>query len=291
MTAPPELVDLAQTIAVAAGDLIMGHFRSATLEVDHKADGSFVTVADKEAEQYIRALIDQHCPGDGIIGEEYDEVPSSTGRTWIIDPIDGTLSFVHGVPLFSTLIGIRDEAGPLAGVIHAPAVDEIAVAGRGLGCLVNGVPAAMSSTATLAEATVLTSGLADYWPPEVLERLIGCGARVRTWADGGYAHVLLASGRVDAVVEPWMNLWDVAPVECLIPEAGGSVAWADVGGRQGYVASNGAHRPGNCFVIGLANPKTVARAQFGQWGYDPPHADREPIGLTRKRPSNEGSSV
>lgn len=233
-----ELTDLAEHIARQAGELIMSQFRSPELDIDTKADGSFVTAADRTAEKVMRDLIHKHCPEDGIIGEEYDDVASTSGREWILDPIDGTLSFVHGVPLFSTLVGVRDESGPLVGVVSAPAVDEIAVAGRGIGCLVNGAPATMSTTEKLADATVITSGLKDYWPSDNLDRLIDCGALIRTWADGGYVFILLASGRVDAAVEPWVNLWDVAPAECIIPEAGGMADWVDVGGREGFVASN-----------------------------------------------------
>ncbi len=218
----------------------MKWFRSVDLEVDHKPDGSHVTRADVDAERAIRAVIQAERPGDGIIGEELEPVVSTTGVTWTIDPIDGTMSYVHGVPLFSTLVAASDENGPAVGVIEAPAVGEIAVAGRGLGCTVNDRPARVGSASVLSEATLVTSGLSDYWPAGALGRLLGCGGAVRTWADGGYGYILLASGRIDVMIDAWVKPWDVAAAACIVPEAGGVVREVRTGVDTGYVATNAA---------------------------------------------------
>ena len=235
----PELIDFAEALVDVAGLITMRWFRSADLQVEHKSDGSVVTAADREAEQAMRDLIARERPGDGIVGEEFEEVPTETGLRWILDPIDGTISFAHGVPLFSTLVALTDHTGPAVGVIDAPAVGERAVGGRGRGCVVNGDVAHVSTAETLTGATIVTSGLADYWPEPMLHRILSSPALVRTWADGGYGYILLASGRIDAMLDAVVNPWDVAPAECLIPEAGGRAEFLDVAGRQGFVATNG----------------------------------------------------
>ncbi len=129
-----DLLEFAVDAARQAGVFTLTHFRRAGLVVDHKSDDSPVTAADRGAETLLRQLIADRYPDDGIIGEEQDRVPGTSGRTWIIDPIDGTKSFVHGVPLFTNLVACRDQDGPLVGVINTPALEEATWAGRGLGC-------------------------------------------------------------------------------------------------------------------------------------------------------------
>lgn len=236
--------------ARGAGRVAMEWFQSDRLIADGKADGSPVTQADKAAERFIRDAIASAHPDDGILGEEYDEVASSSGRTWVIDPIDGTKSFVHGVPLFGTLLACLEDGMPTIGVIVMPALDECVAAETGAGCWWwrsghAATRARVTDRATLRGAMVLSTSF-EYYDNAARKRawmgLNDLGAHTRGWSDC-YAFVLLATGRADAVVEPaLMNLWDIACVPVIIGEAGG--AWSDINGDRSLetgsmVASNG----------------------------------------------------
>lgn len=239
--ADQSLVDLAVELATGAGALTRKWFDRGTVAFDTKADGSPVTEADKAAERYLREQIGSAFPTDAIIGEEEADRNGTSGRTWIIDPIDGTKSFTHGVPLYGTLLAVVDEHGPAVGVIVMPALDEIVSAGRGLGCFHNGRETSVNDTADLSTSYAMTSGL-EYWPDTAeRDRILDSELTVRTWADA-YAYVLLATGRCEAVVDPLVKLWDVAPMQVIIPEAGGQISneagetW-EPGGH--FVATNG----------------------------------------------------
>ena len=144
----------------------------------------------------------------------------SSGRTWILDPIDGTQSFINGVPLFANLVAFEDEHGSAVGVINLPAINECIWAGRGLGCFADGEKAHVSNIETLDGCCVVTSGV-DYWDSlYFFESLSKTETTVRTWGDA-YGYALVATGRVDAMVDPIVNPWDVAPMLTIIPEAGG----------------------------------------------------------------------
>lgn len=235
----------------AAGDLTLRWFRSAELDVDHKADGTPVTEADRAAERYLREGLARLFPDDAVIGEEEPDTTGSSGCTWIIDPIDGTKAFTHGVPLYSTLVARYDEAGCALGVINLPALGETLYAGRGLGCRLRRADGAVldarvSARSTLAGGCVCTSGLGG-WDRAHLDRLLGSGALVRTWGDG-FGFALVATGRVEAMVDPEVALWDVAPLPVILTEAGGrftdaagaaSPAALDPGRTHAAVATNG----------------------------------------------------
>ena len=239
--AAPALLDLAVSIAREAGELTLGYFGSKSLDVERKGDGSPVTDADRRAEQLARDRILAAYPDDSIIGEEFDDVSGSSGRTWVIDPIDGTHSFVCGVPLYATLIAVIDEHGPAIGAVNIPALGELVAAGRGLGATFNGEPTTVGTTRDVAKSTVTTSGF-DYLSEESSLAIRDTGASFRTWGDG-YGYVLVATGRVDAMVDaPGLSLWDVAPMNVVIPEAGGTItSWSGVPLPQGgaTLASNG----------------------------------------------------
>ena len=219
-TVDPALVEFAVDIAREAGALTLRYFRRSDLVVKGKDDGTPVTVADRDAERLLRDRIGEAFGDDAIVGEEEADVSGSSGRTWILDPIDGTQSFVHGVPLFSNLVALEDEHGPAVGVINVPALGECVWAGRGLGCFVDGEPARVSDRADLWGACIVTSGV-DYWPSATaLDEFVGQGAVIRTWGDA-YGYVLVATGRADAMVDPVVFRWDVAPMLTILPEAGG----------------------------------------------------------------------
>ena len=213
------LVDFAVDAARRAGRLTLDWFQRPGLSVRTKRDGTPITEADLAAERFLRTTIDKACPGDGIRGEEEGGSTGRSGRTWVIDPIDGTRAFAQGVPLFATLVALIDEYGPALGVICLPALDECVWAGRGHGARWNGEPCRVSHRAALADAYVCTSGL-SYWPEAALDRVRAAGARVRTWGDA-YGYALVATGRAEAMVDPECFDWDVAPMSVIIPEAGG----------------------------------------------------------------------
>ena len=222
MTPPavdPGFLDEAVALAREAGQLTLNWFRSAELAVDDKHDGTPVTAADRAAERLVRERLAARYPNDTVIGEEEADFEGSSGRRWIVDPIDGTKAFTHGVPLYSTLLAFDDEHGPAIGVIDLPALGETVYAGRGLGCFCSGVPARVSDRDRVRGAYLTTSGF-DYWTEEALSAVHASGMFMRTWGDG-YGYALVATGRVEAMVDPVAAAWDVAAMPVIIGEAGG----------------------------------------------------------------------
>lgn len=207
--------------AIDAGRIALAHYQT-DVAVELKADRSPVTLADRGAEQAIRQAIADRFPDHSVVGEEYgaDDRPSSF--RWVVDPIDGTKSFVRGVPLFGTLIGLEIDGRVEVGVCHLPALGETVAAATGLGCTWNGRTARVSDTRTLEEATVLFSDgrmlgerLGDR--RQAFERATGL---LRTWGDC-YGYCLVATGRADVMIDPAMNPWDCAALVPILREAGG----------------------------------------------------------------------
>jgi histidinol phosphatase-like enzyme (inositol monophosphatase family) len=221
MTTLESLLDEAVDLVAEAGAMTLRWFQTTDLAVDAKADGSPVTVADRTVEAWLREEIDRRHPHDAVVGEELPDSVGTSGRTWIIDPIDGTKSFARGVPLYSTLLAVTDGDGPAVGVIGLPALGSVVAAGRGLGCHADGSRCHVSATATMTGACVTMSGL-EYLPAGLIDDICSAGPLVRTWGDG-YGWALLATGRVDAMVDPGLNAWDVAAMNVIIPEAGGVI--------------------------------------------------------------------
>lgn len=221
-----ELLDFAVDAARAAGRVAMEWF-GREVEVERKADATPVTVADREGEVLLRGRLADRCPDDGVIGEEFGVVEGESGRRWTLDPIDGTISFVHGVPLFCTLIGLLDGDRSVLGVIHLPAIDETIAAASGRGCrwTFRGEtrPARVSSRVDLAKGTALMTDLGRLPGPDLgaaFARFRGAARIVRTWGDG-YGHALVATGRAEAMVDPKMAPWDSVPLQPIVEEAGG----------------------------------------------------------------------
>jgi histidinol phosphatase-like enzyme (inositol monophosphatase family) len=235
-----QLLEQAVELARQAGELTLRYFRSAAVVVEWKTDGTPVTQADRQAERLIREQLELWHPGDGILGEEEPEKPSETGRRWILDPIDGTLAFTHGVGLYSNLLALEDEHGIAVGVINVPALGESVYAARGLGCFCNGARAQVSERAELAESYLSTSSFGD-WDETALLGARRAGLQLRTWGDG-YGYSLVATGRVDAMVDMRAATHDLAAMPVIISEAGGR--FTDLRGAPGPeggsgVASNG----------------------------------------------------
>src|SRR5689334_24452759 len=154
---PPEsYMYAAADVARVAGDVALRHFRSA-LHVETKGDGSPVTIADRSAEAAARAWLAERFPDDGILGEEEGLTAGRSGRRWVVDPIDGTKTFVRGVPLWGTLVAVAQNTDVLAGVVYCPAVDEMVAAAVGEGCWWNGTRAQVSGEANVGRATLLAT--------------------------------------------------------------------------------------------------------------------------------------
>jgi histidinol phosphatase-like enzyme (inositol monophosphatase family) len=226
---------LALDAAREAGRSTLAYYQSDSLAVEFKGDASPVTVADRQAEQLLRRRIARKFPADAILGEEFGEQAGTSGFRWILDPIDGTKSFVAGVPLFGTLVGVEHDKRSIIGVIYLPALDECVYAAQGQGAWrVRGQgapePARVSSCAKLSDAVLSTSEL--RYPTQkrqqALARLVQATRINRTWGDC-YGYALVATGRADVMIDPVMNVWDAAALAPILAEAGGTLTdWQGV---------------------------------------------------------------
>lgn len=222
-------LDLARAIATEAGHLTLAFFQQRHLAVERKGDDSPVTQADRQAELLMRERIAAAFPADGIVGEEHGEIEGSSPFQWILDPIDGTKSFIAGVPLYSVLIGVLCEARSVIGVIHVPGLEETVYAAKGQGAWwqrrgAELVAAQVSTTPKLADGVFVASQIdsfAERNAAEAYSELERAAYITRTWGDG-YGYLLLATGRIEAMVDPIMNLWDAAAIQPILEEAGGT---------------------------------------------------------------------
>jgi len=231
------LLAFAVGLAREAGEVTLRYFRR-EFETRTKPNKTFVTQADVEAENFLRRGISEKFPADAILGEEGGETNGSSGRRWILDPIDGTYSFVHGVPFYGVLVGLEIEGEPTLGVVVLPALGETVYAAKGLGCYLNGEPTHVSRTASLAESLVLATDFGSCerygFGPAAEELQRRAGAR-RTWGDC-YGYVLVATGRADIMFDPKVEVWDCAALLPVLEEAGGT--FTDWGGRRTIHAGN-----------------------------------------------------
>jgi histidinol phosphatase-like enzyme (inositol monophosphatase family) len=216
------LMDAAAEIAQLSGKMALSFF-SPAIAVETKSDGSPVTAADRAAEGVARDWIDRHFPEDGVLGEELGETRPGAARRWILDPIDGTRTFVRGVPLWGTLVALAEGENVLVGAAYFPAVNELLVAAPGQGCFWNGQRCGVSSVAKMAEATVLTTD--ERFPnlPErrdAYRRLSDAAALGRSWGDC-YGYLMVATGRAEAMTDGILSPWDSASLLPIIEEAGG----------------------------------------------------------------------
>jgi histidinol phosphatase-like enzyme (inositol monophosphatase family) len=220
---PAELLAAALEISDAAAAIPMRHFR-AGIAVEDKPDESPVTIADRETEKAIRAEIEARYPGHGIFGEEFGKSDEDAEFTWIIDPIDGTRSFICGVPLFGMLLGVLQAGEPIAGVIRMPALGEAFGGSLGGGATMNGAPIRCRPNVKPGEARLfineanrmLTKGA------ERLQRLMEFG-HTRRFFNDCYSFALLAMGQIDAVVDSDLQPYDYLPVVPVVEAAGGII--------------------------------------------------------------------
>ena len=236
-----ELTGIARRAATIAGEIVMPLYDEG-VTVELKADGTPVTEADRRAEEAMRELFARETPAFGVLGEEMGESPGDGRHRWVIDPIDGTKSFIHHVPLFGTLVALERAGEPVVGVVACHAVGETAWASRGAGAFLNGEPTHVSGTPSLGEATVLTTSAASVQrrSPAALARLVREAGLLRSWGDC-YGYLAVVAGRADAMIDPVLNPWDIAPFAVMLEEAGGRLTtWAGVDGAgEDAVATNG----------------------------------------------------
>lgn len=215
-------LDIARSAALEAEERIL-HYYVGTLEIEIKADLTPVTVADQEAERIIRQRLSDAFPGHGIIGEEYGSQSAGSEYRWLIDPIDGTKSFVGGFGMFSTQIALMHGDQIIVGVSNAPAMGELAWATRGGGAWLNGEALQVSTQETIEGASLSTGNIGSLarsprW--QALGTILACAGRTRGYGDYYHYH-RLAAGQLDAVIESEVNILDIAAVSLIVSEAGG----------------------------------------------------------------------
>lgn len=216
------LLEFAVEVAWRAGRVTLAHYQTG-ISAEAKPDHSPVTVADRTAEQLMRELIENRFPADAILGEEFGESRAGASRRWILDPIDGTRSFIHGVPFYGVLLAVEDDGEPVLGVIHFPVLDETVYAAVGEGCWWNGRRAIVSDTTRMEHALALTTsyeGIENAGFGQGWNRVRSRAGLTRTWGDC-YGHALVATGRADGMFDPVMSIWDAAALKPIIEEAGG----------------------------------------------------------------------
>lgn len=209
--------------AYLAGRLTLGYYQTG-IQAEMKSDDTPVTLADRKAEELIRSRIEKHYPSHSIVGEEYGLKESQeASHRWFIDPIDGTKSFMRGVPLYAVLIGLEIEGEVQVGAAYFPALDEMIAAAKGLGCWWNGKHAQVSKTQNLSEALVTCTtsyGFKKYGRLKEWERIQTACYFQAGWGDA-YGYLLVATGRADLMLDPAMNEWDCGPFPPILAEAGG----------------------------------------------------------------------
>lgn len=241
--------EIAVKLAQEAGELTLRYFNRDDLGVERKSDGSPVTLADRGAEELVRRRVAEAFPEDAILGEEFDDKEGTSGYRWIVDPIDGTKSFITGVPLYSNLIGIEKDGEPVVGVLWLPALGRGIWAAKGRGAWRFGdvsepTPARVDTTVDrLEDALFLTSDAFDFdkvgrdGAYDEIEKKVWL---TRTWGDA-YGYYLVAIGKAHIMIDPYFEIWDAAPLKTIMEEAGGFFGdWqgnATIRGREG-VATN-----------------------------------------------------
>lgn len=242
---PRELMEFAVDAAWQAGKITLEYFQR-PLQFELKADASPVTVADRRAEELLRIAIETRFPDHAVVGEEFGETgPKDARYRWILDPIDGTLSFVRGVPLYGVMVALERDGAALVGVVNFPALGDMVYAARGVGAYWNGRRTRVSAVDHLDAALVLAtdvSSMARHGRGDAYERLAAASKMQRTWGDC-YGHILVATGRAEAMLDPIMNLWDTAALMPILEEAGGTFTdWSGVATHTApeAVSTNGA---------------------------------------------------
>jgi histidinol phosphatase-like enzyme (inositol monophosphatase family) len=238
------LREFATELAWNAGRVTLRHYQT-NVVAELKSDNSPVTIADRESERLMREMIEARYPHHSILGEEEGETRPGASFRWILDPIDGTKTFVAGVPMYAVLVGLERDGVPVVGAVAIPPLGEMITAAQGEGCLWNGRVARTSTTSSLRNAVISTTDvlhMREYGRSAAFERLSTSARMLRGWGDA-YGHVLVATGRIDVMLDAVMSPWDCAALLPVVQEAGGTFTdWTGVatiyGG--GAISTNGA---------------------------------------------------
>jgi histidinol phosphatase-like enzyme (inositol monophosphatase family) len=232
------LLDFAVEAAWRAGKITLEYFQTGPA-VERKADASPVTLADRRAEETLRACIQRTFPEHGILGEEFGELAGRTPYRWVLDPLDGTRSFVQGVPLYGVMIGLEYHGRAILGVVHFPALSETVSAARGEGCYWNGRRAQVSTVSRLEDAVILATSVRSLYEEgrgRMFDTLQSRTRLQRTWGDC-YGHILVATGRAEVMLDPSLQIWDCAALLPILEEAGGT--FTDWHGTATHTGGNG----------------------------------------------------
>lgn len=218
-----EILEEATEIVERGSRIALSYFRQALL-IETKTDHSPVTIADKKTEEALRTDLMRAFPDHGIVGEEFGEEFPDRDYVWTIDPIDGTRSFIRGIPLFGTLVSLLERGEPVVGIAVLPALDETYISAKGLGAFCDGHPLHVSNTQSLDQAFVCcgdSNAFEAAGKSAYQEALIQRSELVRGYSDC-FGHLLVLRGAVDAMVDPLVSIWDIAPLISLTTEAGGT---------------------------------------------------------------------
>jgi histidinol phosphatase-like enzyme (inositol monophosphatase family) len=239
------MLDVAAEAAYLAGKRSLAYF-NAGVDVEHKGDDTPVTRADREAEHVIREVLAKYFPTHGILGEEHGKTDGGDpDYTWIVDPIDGTKSFIHGVPLYGSVVGCVVKGEPRVGAVYLPPLGEMFAAAEGLGATWNGRRCRVSTVDKLADATLLAGSITRSIKRSDAYGILADRVRLnRGWGEV-FGYMLVASGRAEVMLDPQISIWDIAGVAPIIREAGGFFGnWAGeptINGPDAF-AVNGALR-------------------------------------------------
>lgn len=215
-----QLLDVAIEGAYRAGKRTLAYF-NAGVAVHIKDDETPVTIADREGERILRETIGQYFPDHAILGEEEGVTDGNPDFRWVLDPIDGTKSFIAGVPLYGVLVGVEVQNVPVVGVIYLPALDEMVWAAKGHGCHWNGRPCRVSSVSELKDALIVSSSIVRCQKrSDAFDRLATLTRQQTTWGDA-YGYALVATGRAEVMLDAVQSPWDVGPMIPIMQEAGG----------------------------------------------------------------------
>ena len=218
------LVNFLNELLDTSREIIRPYFTAPDLQEETKEDETPVTIADRETEHVLREKIRQTYPDHGIIGEEFGNEREEAEYVWVLDPIDGTKSFISGVPLFGTLIGLLKDGVPLLGAIDQPILGQ-RMTGDGEQTLLNGKPVHIRKTASLADTTLLSTDPLEpsrIWNADAWRDLTSRVRLYRTWGDC-YGYLLLAAGKADIMIDPIVSKWDFLPIIPIIRGAGGII--------------------------------------------------------------------
>lgn len=246
---------LTETIYLA-GRKTLAHYQTG-VQAEYKADRTPVTLADRAAEELIRSRIEKRFPTHAVLGEEFGEKHNSgASHRWIIDPIDGTKSFLRGIPLFAVLIGLEIEGHVAAGAAYFPALDELIAAADGLGCWWNGRPAHVSAVPDLAGSWISCTDPRNFdvfGKRAAWDRLQAASYHRGGWGDA-YGYLLVATGRAEVMLDPIMEVWDCGPFPPILREAGGY--FGDWKGNETIYAREGLATSATLLpeVLSLINP-------------------------------------